>query len=93
MGYFIYHGSDEDHISWSTPSWTRPTSGLWHVITLFKTGERAGIFICSCEDAICRKKASFVLDKEDHGCKHIKRVKEMCEGAIAMRISVDTYGR
>lgn len=74
---FLKVENSVDCWGWETESWTRP--GIYHEVRIWKhTGEMT----CTCEDAVCRKKTSHILDAESHGCKHLRALAKMLEHTL-----------
>ena len=63
-----YEGADGDCLLFSTPSWTRPDSGIVHHIT---ADFNQGIATCNCEQGRMLHKWLDILKGEGELCKHL----------------------
>ena len=63
---FSFESSDGSGWLFSTPSWSRPNSGITHLVEIDKTGW----IRCLCEDCVMRKKGGYITDPNLNICRH-----------------------
>lgn len=73
-----YEDKDGDCLLFSTPSWSRPNSGIIHHLTADFHPDRY-IITCKCEIGRIQKRWCHIITGEGNPCKHIKALWGLCK--------------
>lgn len=80
-------GRDADFLYFTTRSWTDPA-------TFYDLGicARTGRVYCTCTDAVCRKRESYLLPEFDstyNPCKHARLLLDACDEILFAEVPRD----